>query len=109
MSDRPTIPLRNPRGLDPTLTDVLLAALRDGREVTLFEAEYGIGVRVDGQKLVVGLAPESFDYPLRDGQWSDSERLLIDELLRVRKARQAKRSTERIGADDHTTAEGYDE
>jgi hypothetical protein len=76
--------------------------------VTLVEAEHGFGFAIDGEPLADCLAPETFDYPLHRLGWSADERELLDELLRLRAARRAERSIERVDADAHTTAEGYD-
>lgn len=100
--------LRNPRGLDPTLTDAIRSALRDGRDVELANGQYGLAIEIDGETFVDGLAWETFDYPLHNGNWNDEQRELIDELLRLREKRRAERSKEKAGDTEHIHAEGYD-
>jgi hypothetical protein len=104
--------LRNPRGLDPTLTDVIREALKQDRKVTIEDGEYGMALALDGVELVDGLAWESFDYPLHRGDFSDEKMELITNLLRAREARSNERRRQslltRDSVQSHTVAEGED-
>lgn len=98
--------LRNPRGLDPTLTDIIRQALRDDQVVELAHGKHGMAIDVDGDRLVDGVAWESFDYPLHRGSWSDEQRDTIDDLLRRRERYKSDRKKSKIESSNHEQSEG---
>jgi len=100
----------NPDGIDPTVDDVMREALAQDKTVEIQQSEWGVAIVVDGELLIDGLAWESFNYPLHRGQYTDSQRATISELVEDKAERSKRRRKRRVAAREtvqsHAIAEG---
>lgn len=91
--------------IDPTLSEVMTQAMKEGATVELELGDHGYCVLIDGVEMAEAPS-ESFDYPLKRLGLSDEAKVLATEYVEKRQRERIRRRIKQLRTDDHSAAEG---